>query len=147
MVRSLADHPNIKGIKDSAGSWEILDGFLQASKPFADFDVLTGPDSLIYRGFAAGSIGCISGIANIIPEKVNAVYRNVLDNHHDQAQDVQNIINQIRTELYGIAFSPAVVKKTVNMLGHRVGDSRYPVAFTPEDVARIDRVIDSFSLR
>ncbi len=144
---ALADHPNIKGIKDSAGSWESLEGFQQVGRQFTDFDVLTGPDSLIYRGFMAGSAGCISGIANIIPERVNAVYRNVLAENHPRAEEIQATINQIRTELYGIAFSPAVVKKVVNMLGYHVGESRYPVEFTVDDVAKITQVIDRFSLR
>lgn len=147
IAAALADHPNIKGVKDSAGSWESLEGFHQVSRRFADFDVLTGPDSLILKGFLAGSAGCISGIANIIPEKVNGVYRNVIDNNQAGAEGLQGEINQIRTDLYSIAFSPAVVKKAVALLGYEVGDSRYPVAFTPEDNAKIIAVIERFSLR
>lgn len=147
IAAALADHPNIKGIKDSAGSWESLNNFHQVSRQFNDFDVLTGPDSLILKGFVAGSAGCISGIANIIPEKVNAVYRHVIDNNQARAQEIQNQINQIRTDLYSIAFSPAVVKKAVALLGFEVGDSRYPVEFTPDDTAKIIEVINRFALQ
>lgn len=147
IASALADHPNIKGIKDSAGSWESLQGFHTVSQQFSDFAVLTGPDSLIYRGFIAGSAGCISGIANIIPDKVNGVYHNILEQRLAKAEEIQTEINQIRTELYGIAFSPAVVKKTVNLLGHQVGDSRYPVQFDQDDIAKINQVINRFALR
>ncbi|KAB7896373.1 dihydrodipicolinate synthase family protein [Rouxiella sp. S1S-2] len=147
IVRELANHPNIKGIKDSAGSWESLQGFHEVSKQFTDFSVLTGPDSLIYRGFTEGSIGCISGIANIIPAQVNAVYRHLQEKNAAAAEAVQADINQIRTHLYGIAFSPAVVKKAVNLLGYNVGESRYPVDFTQDDTNKILAVIKDFNLR
>lgn len=48
-ARVLAAHPNIIGIKDSAGSYESLGGFLDAVKDIEGFDVLNGPDSLIHR--------------------------------------------------------------------------------------------------
>ena len=38
-VRVLAEHPNIIGIKDSAGSYESLSGFLNAVKDIENFDV------------------------------------------------------------------------------------------------------------
>lgn len=147
VVRVLADHPNIKGIKDSAGSYESLHGFHEVSQQFADFDVLTGPDSLIYRGFTEGSAGCISGIANIIPAQVNAVYRHLQENQPAAAEAVQADINKIRTDLYSIAFSPAVVKKAVNLLGFNVGESRYPVEFTQDETQKILTVIKEFNLR
>ncbi len=50
-VRTLADHPNIIGIKDSAGSYESLSGYVQAVKGVQGFNVLNGPDSLIHQGF------------------------------------------------------------------------------------------------
>lgn len=143
----LAKHPNIKGVKDSAGSWESLDGFHQVARLCDDFDVLTGPDSLILKGFQAGSAGCISGIANIIPERVNAVYRQVVEHNLAGAEADQQVINQIRTDLYSIAFSPAVVKKAVSLLGFDVGESRYPVTFTSQDEAAINAVIRRFELR
>ncbi len=48
-VRALAEHPNISGIKDSAGSDESLRGFLNAVSDIDGFDVLNGPDSLIHQ--------------------------------------------------------------------------------------------------
>lgn len=50
-ARALASHPNIIGIKDSAGSDESLKGFLDAVRDIDGFNVLNGPDSLIHKGF------------------------------------------------------------------------------------------------
>lgn len=62
-ARALASHPNIIGIKDSAGSDESLKGFLDAVRDIDGFNVLNGPDSLIHKGFVEGCSTCISGLA------------------------------------------------------------------------------------
>ena len=82
-VRVLAEHPNIIGIKDSAGSYESLSGFLNAVKDIENFDVLNGPDSLIHRGFVEGCSACISGLANVAPKEINAIWS------HFRAGDVE----------------------------------------------------------
>ncbi|PMC11816.1 dihydrodipicolinate synthase family protein, partial [Klebsiella aerogenes] len=64
-ARQLAAHGNIIGIKDSAGSYESLKGFLDAVKDIDGFNVLNGPDSLIHQGFVDGCSACISGLANV----------------------------------------------------------------------------------
>ncbi len=144
IAEELAAHPNIKGIKDSAGSYESLHAFHQVSQRTTDFTVLTGPDSLILRGFQEGSVGCISGIANIIPDKVNAVWEGFKNNQ--EVTHIQDEINNIRTELYGLAFSPAVVKKCVSLMGFDVGENRYPVVFHEEDVNKIKVIMKNFKL-
>ena len=71
----LAEHPNIVGIKDSAGSYESLKGFLDAVKGIAGFDVLSGPDHLAHQGFLDGCSACISGLANVCPEGVSLIWK------------------------------------------------------------------------
>lgn len=39
-------------MKDSAGSYESLKGYLDAVKDSKDFDVLNGPDSLIHQAMS-----------------------------------------------------------------------------------------------
>lgn len=73
-ARMLAEHPNIIGIKDSAGSYESLSGFLNAVRDIDGFDVLNGPDSLIHQGFVDGCSTCISGLANVAPVAINAIW-------------------------------------------------------------------------
>lgn len=142
VAAELAKHPNIYGIKDSAGSLESLQGFLAVSKNAENFDVLTGPDSLILTGYQQGAVGCISGIANIVPELVNQVYKGFTESDLDSANVAQERINHLRATLYPIAFAPAVVKKTMNLIGEKVGESRYPVHFSSEDADKILSIIN-----
>ncbi|MEF3034392.1 dihydrodipicolinate synthase family protein, partial [Pseudomonas aeruginosa] len=67
-------HENIVGIKDSAGSYDSLKGFLDAVRDIDGFDVLNGPDSLIHQGFVDGCSACISGLANVAPAEINAIW-------------------------------------------------------------------------
>ena len=101
-ARALASHPNIIGIKDSAGSDESLKGFLDAVCDIDGFNVLNGPDSLIHKGFVEGCSACISGLAN--------------------------------------------VKKALQLMGHDVGDSRYAVNFTPEQISEIQQIIRHYNI-
>jgi len=143
IAAELAQHPNIYGIKDSAGSLDSLKGFLAVSEKAENFDVLTGPDSLILTGYQLGCVGCISGIANIVPNLVNEVYQGFINNDQAKTQKAQERINYLRKNLYPIAFAPAVVKKTMNLLGESVGESRYPVNFTKEEEKEILEIFNS----
>lgn len=142
----LANHPNIYGIKDSAGSYESLHQFHLVSQKHDNFSVLTGPDSLILKGFQEGSCGCISGIANIIPERIQQIYHHFNDHQNELAETVQQQVTALRTNLFGIAFAPAVVKESVKVLGYAVGDSRYPVVFSDAERAQMRQVMHTASV-
>lgn len=143
-VRTLADHPNIIGIKDSAGSYESLSGFLNAVKGVANFNVLNGPDSLIHQGFVDGCSACISGLANVAPNEINAIWSHFKAGDIEASRQAQENVTGLRTDLYKVAFSPAAVKKALQILGQDVGDSRYAVEFSEQQVEAIKHVIRNY---
>lgn len=140
-ARALAEHPNIIGIKDSAGSYESLSGFLNAVKDIDGFDVLNGPDSLIHQGFVDGCSACISGLANVAPAAINAIWSRFNAGDIDGSRRAQESVTQLRTELYSVAFSPAAVKKALQIMGEDVGESRYAVAFTAQQLQQIRQIV------
>lgn len=143
-VRQLAEHPNIIGIKDSAGSYESLSGFLNAVKGVDDFSVLNGPDSLIHQGFVDGCSACISGLANVAPNEINAIWSRFAAGDVAASRQAQESVTQLRTELYKVAFSPAAVKKAVALMGYEVGESRYAVRFSAEEEQLIRQIINQY---
>lgn len=143
-ARKLAEHPNIIGIKDSAGSYESLKDFLDSAKDIANFNVLNGPDSLIHQGFVDGCSACISGLANVAPQGINAIWRHFHEGDIAASRAAQESITGLRTDLYSIAFSPAVVKKTLTIMGHDVGESRYAVRFDKQAEQKIHDVITRY---
>ena len=143
-VRVLAQHPNIIGIKDSAGSYESLSGFLNAVKDMENFDVLNGPDSLIHRGFVEGCSACISGLANVAPNEINAIWSHLNAGDVEGSRQAQENVTGLRTDLYSVGFSPAAVKKAVQLMGYNVGESRYAVSFTEEQQQQIRQIVTQY---
>ena len=143
-ARKLAKHPNIVGIKDSAGSYESLKGFLDAARDLADFDVLSGPDHLAHQGFLEGCAACISGLANFSPEGVSRIWTHFRDGNVEASKRAQDFISDLRRDLYAIAFAPAAVKKAAVLLGEDVGESRYPIVFSDADLAALKDVVAKY---
>ncbi|BBR58874.1 MULTISPECIES: dihydrodipicolinate synthase family protein [unclassified Klebsiella] len=143
-VRELAQHPNIIGIKDSAGSYESLKGFLDVVRDLPDFDVLNGPDSLIHQGFVDGCSACISGLANVAAAEINAIWSCFEQGDIAGSHQAQENVTGLRSQLYQIAFSPAVVKKALQIMGHEVGNSRYAVQFSSQHIEQIKQITHNY---
>ncbi|HBS5888864.1 TPA: dihydrodipicolinate synthase family protein [Klebsiella aerogenes] len=143
-ARKLAAHGNIIGIKDSAGSYESLKGFLDAVKDIDGFNVLNGPDSLIHQGFVDGCSACISGLANVAPREINAIWSTFQAGDIEASRLAQENVTGLRTDLYKVAFSPAAVKKALQLMGHEVGDSRYAVQFSASQLQQIRGIIAQY---
>lgn len=143
-ARTLSAHPNIIGIKDSAGSYESLSGFLDAVKDIDGFDVLNGPDSLIHQGFVDGCSACISGLANVAPDEINAIWSRFNAGDVAGSHQAQESVTGLRTDLYKVAFSPAAVKKALQIMGHDVGVSRYAVTFDEQQEIQIQQIINNY---
>lgn len=60
--------------------------------------------------------------------------------------EAQESVTGLRTDLYKVAFSPAAVKKALQLMGHDVGDSRYAVNFTPEQISEIQQIIRHYNI-
>ncbi|EOV8480444.1 dihydrodipicolinate synthase family protein [Klebsiella aerogenes] len=143
-ARRLAAHGNIIGIKDSAGSYDSLKGFLDAVRDIDGFNVLNGPDSLIHQGFVDGCSACISGLANVAPLEINAIWSTFQAGDIAASRLAQENVTGLRTDLYKVAFSPAAVKKALQLMGHEVGDSRYAVQFSASQLQQIRGIIAQY---
>ncbi len=77
VVRALADHPRILGIKDSSGEWTTFDDFLAARSD--DFRVLQGRERLAAVSLWSGADGLISALANLAPRLLQALAASIRD--------------------------------------------------------------------
>ncbi|HBU1934643.1 TPA: dihydrodipicolinate synthase family protein, partial [Klebsiella pneumoniae] len=108
------------------------------------FDVLNGPDSLIHQGFVDGCSACISGLANVAPAEINAIWSRFHAGDIAGSRQAQEQVTGLRTDLYKVAFSPAAVKKALQLMGHEVGDSRYAVQFSDHQLQQIKNIINTY---
>jgi len=141
----LARHGNIAGVKDSAGSWESLAAYLDATRDIVGFDVLCGPDHLAHQGFLAGCSACISGLSNVVPSEVGRIWSAFRSGDIAGSKAAQDVVSDLRRDLYAFGFPPAAVKKATALLGEAVGESRYATHFTPDALAAIRSILARLS--
>ncbi len=87
VVERLAGHPNIAGLKDSAGDIGWLVDVI-ARVP-ARFEILGGAAGVIESALAAGAVGAILAIANVLPEACVRLFREQSAGRAAAAREVQ----------------------------------------------------------
>ncbi len=143
----LADHPNILGIKDSGGSQETIDEYLEIANSRDDFDVFSGPDSLIYYSLSQGAKGCISGLGNVVPMPLSAICREFSEGNLEASQAQQEVFTKLRVDLYALGYAPAMVKRALYLMDSSVGASRQPALLSnPELDAKIQAILDKHGI-
>jgi 4-hydroxy-tetrahydrodipicolinate synthase len=100
----------VKGVKDSSGSWENTEALL---RHHGDLHILIGDERLLARGMQLGASGTICGLANIAP---------------DLMQGPVNGIEEPRVAaLIDVVLPYAVTAAVKALVGHRRND---PVAWS-----------------
>lgn len=124
LVARLAEHPNIVGIKDSAGDLSATLEMIRFTDD--DFTVLMGRDSLIYAGLHHGTRGAIAASASVVPALVASIYDAFMQGDLARSLAAQERLLPLR-QAFGLGPFPVVVKDAVNMLGIPVGPARAPI--------------------
>lgn len=125
-ARMLAEHGNIAGIKDSGGSQDTLEAYMNISQDIPSFEVYSGPDQLVYWSLTNGAAGCISGLGNVMPKVLARIISCVNNNDDKGALAAQEIYTNFRTDLYKLGYPPALVKRALWIMDNSVGASRQP---------------------
>ena len=113
-VRLARDCQNIVAIKEASGNLEQVDEIIK-NKP-ADFDVISGDDSLTFPMVSCGAVGVISVIGNALPAEMSRMVRLALRGEYDSARNIHHKF----TELFKLLFvdgNPAGVKAMLSEMG------------------------------
>ncbi|MHB1295258.1 MAG: dihydrodipicolinate synthase family protein [Anaerolineae bacterium] len=124
VAAKLGQHPNIAGVKDSAGIiGQIID--LIRLGP-ADWSVLVGNGATTLSGLQAGASGAVLALSNVAPRETVALWQHVCAGRQAEATALQfrlMAVNKAVTAQYGV---PGL-KAALDMLGYRGGDPRPPL--------------------
>lgn len=143
----LARHGNIHGIKDSGGTQETLEQYLEVSRQSSDFGVYSGPDHLALWALQNGAAGCISGLGNVMPETLAAIMRAFDAGDLAEAERQQARFSAFRKDLYALGFAPAMVKRSLWCMDPSVGASREPALLPdPEQDKAIRAILTKYEL-
>src|SRR5690625_1107414 len=106
-IKTLSEHPNIIGFKDSSGDVIYFQKVLSLLKDRPDFPVFVGPEEILMQTMLSGGHGGVNGGANMFPKLYVAMYEAALEKDLERMDSIQEQILQISSTLYTIGNSPA----------------------------------------
>ncbi len=89
----LADHPNIRGIKDSSGDMFLFQELLALSSD--KFIVMQGREQLAAASLWLGADGIVSALPNFGPELLRNLYNSVQAGNREQALLIQRKVTRL----------------------------------------------------
>jgi 4-hydroxy-2-oxoglutarate aldolase len=126
LVASLAEHPNIIGIKDSSGNIAQVGEMIATTPSPPSFHILAGSAGHLLPALALGASGGILALANIAPRECCKIFDDFRRGRHDEAKDLQLKLlaaNKAVTAGFGVAG----LKAALDMMGYYGGDPRPPL--------------------
>ncbi len=141
-VARLSEHENFRGIKDTSGNIENMKAYCSIrDNGKKDFEIYTGPDNLILKGFQLGATGCVSGLANVVPEWINLIYKSSTDGNMVEAEKAQSRLSSFRESLYKLGYAPALVKRALYLKDLSVGNNRLPAVVPDVEIDRSIKIL------
>lgn len=141
VVEQLAPHPNVAGIKDSSGDIGQINELCRRTRE-AEFDVLSGWDTLVLPAVSVGAVGLVGICANVLPEVSVALLEAALEGDADRAIELHDRLIELENAL--LAKNPPItVKKALELLGlveENVRPPNYPL--DDAQVAQLRRALD-----
>lgn len=130
-MEKLAQIPNIVGIKDSSGNFDNMQRYLETCGD--KISVLSGNDSLILPCLLAGGQGGISGISNVLPQRMVRIYTAWEEGNLEEAWKVQRSIRPLR-DCMAAGNPNSVVKRAAYFVGQNLGPVRAPFDIQDENL-------------
>ncbi len=143
-LNTLADHPNIVGIKEASGNMAQVVEMMSVCGDKIDF--YSGCDEINVPIAAMGGKGAISVLANVAPKQTHDMMQAALDGNFKDAARMQmealDLINSLFCEV-----NPIPVKEGMNILGFNAGGTRLPLyEMAPENIERLRTSMKNYGL-
>ena len=144
VLRRLAAHDAVKGIKEAAGDANRVN-LIRAA--IGDrLDILSGDDSLTLPMMAAGAKGVVSVASNVVPAEIVKMVNLALANDFAGALAVHTRLLNLFADLF-IEVNPVPVKAAMAMLGTAQEVYRLPLCeMRPENREKLKNTIEKLGL-
>ena len=140
IVRELAAHPRIVGIKDSSGDWFAFQRFLSFRSEA--FSVLQGREQLAAASYWGGADGLISGMSNLAPRLLRALQTAIRDDRPRAEGVALEAAIEVLAGVFTVGDWLAGLKGSLEALGWAVGDPSPPMPpADPRHRAEIQRIL------
>jgi 4-hydroxy-2-oxoglutarate aldolase len=131
LVKEVAKHPNIVGVKDS--STGNIESFLLAVRDY--FNVMPGSANFFMNGLIMGAPGGVISLANIFPNLTVDLYDLTVAKKYEQAFKLNERIIQMNKTVSGTG-GVAAVKYAMDLAGLNGGNARLPLLPLNDDVKK-----------
>ncbi len=143
-VQEMAKHPNVIGMKDSAGNLPVLAEYLTAASD--TFRVMTGSGATVVPALKAGAAGAILAIALFAGATVLAMHAAHVAGEDITAAALQLKLAPLAADVGG-ALGPAGIKAAMDQVGLWGGPPRSPLQrLTAEELAIVKARLGSAGL-
>mgnify|MGYP001205469209 FL=1 len=134
VVASLAEHPNIVGMKESGPDIGYVSALVDQTPD--DFSVLVGSAPTFYASLMSGAVGGILALAVVVPDECVELFDLVQSFEYERARVLQRRLTPLAklvTRVHGISG----LKAALDLVGYVGGDPRFPLTAANQD-ARIE---------
>jgi 4-hydroxy-tetrahydrodipicolinate synthase len=143
-LRLAKDFPNVVAIKEAGGSVERVSQ-LRAALP-AEFDILSGDDSLTLPFISAGAVGVISVASNIIPREVGDMVKAALAGNFEEARRMHFHWYPLFKDLF-IEPNPVPAKHALALQGKMNPNVRLPLCeMAPATATKLETTLRKLNL-
>jgi 4-hydroxy-tetrahydrodipicolinate synthase len=125
LVRLVEACPNIRSIKEAGGAPDRVSQ-MKSLLP-ADFEVLSGDDSLTLPFMSVGAVGIVSVAGNLIPGEMNLMVQHALKGQWAEAQAIHAKFNPLFSAFLKLSTNPIPIKTAVALKGLCSADLRLPM--------------------
>jgi 4-hydroxy-2-oxoglutarate aldolase len=132
LIKDLAKHPNIVGVKDSSNAANI-EGFLFAVRD--TFNVIPGSANFFMSALFMGANGGVISLANVFPDLTCDLYDLVIAKKYEEAFKLNEKVIQTNKTVSGTG-GVAAVKYAMDLAGLYGGNARLPLLPLGDDVKK-----------
>lgn len=137
-ILSLAEHPNIAGLKESSGNIALTEEIMKSCPE--GFTLYQGAGSLLFAALMIGAGGGILAVADMAPGEAVGIYKAIEEGKYQKARDLQLRILTANQKIVNGLGVPGI-KCAVELLGYAAGELRSPLKPVSEDQKKMIRKI------
>jgi 4-hydroxy-2-oxoglutarate aldolase len=124
VVATLAEHPNIVGLKESGGDIAQIAEYV--SRTPDDFSVLAGSATTLVHALCAGCDGAVLALAALVPREVRGLAELVAEGRLEEARALQRRLMPLARAV-GAQYGVPGLKAALELMGFAAGAPRPPL--------------------
>ena len=144
-IISLADHPNIVGLKDSSGDIALLTELIRACP--TEFIILQGSGSVLFTSLMLGAQGGILALSNFAPAETVEIFQMVNAGDPERGREIQMRLITLNEKIVN-TFGVPGIKCALDLVGYFGGHPRPPLQPVDQEMKEtIRHLIEDAGLR